>query len=310
MNSAVTIRRIEFFACVAEELHFGRAADRLHIAQPTLSHQIRMLETELGLSLFERTTRHVRLTDAGRILYPEVKRLLSVAEVLGRVADQLKTGQRGLLRFGFVDSAAYELVPRFLGMYRIRWPDIQFDLRHMSSDDQIDFLCADELDLGIARAAGDSTLIRSNVFAKEPLYLAVHRRNWASGPDKVRLRDLAGQRFIGFDRDRSRSLHAEITSLLAGHSAAYSPDVEATKYTTILGIVAAGEGVAIVPAGVRTFRPPVIRYLKIVEKAASVRLILIARAANQSRLVGDSFDSIAKELGEIMASIHSSDLDQ
>jgi DNA-binding transcriptional LysR family regulator len=308
MSVNVSLRRLDFFTAVAEELHFGRAADRLHIAQPALSQQIRKLESELGLKLFERTTRSVRLTEDGRILYPEVKRLQGAAESVGRIAWQLRKGQLGYLRLGFVDSAAYELVPRFLRVYRTRWPDVELDLQHMTSDDQIEALATDSLDLGIARAAGDSTLIRSHVFAREPLYVAVHQGHRLHTADSVRLSELAGERLIGFDRNRSRSLHAELTHLLDTHGSSYSPSIEATEYTTILGLVAAGEGIAVVPASVRTFRPPGLRYLKIVEAAASVRLVLLSAAEKQSSLVGDGFDTIATDLGEIMATIRKADL--
>jgi DNA-binding transcriptional LysR family regulator len=308
MNERVSLRRLDFFAAVAEELHFGRAANRLHIAQPALSQQIRKLESELGLTLFERSTRSVRLTDDGRMLYPEVKRLQGAADTVGRIAGQLREGQLGYLRLGFVDSAAYELVPRFLHVYRTRWPDVELDLRHMSSDDQIEALTAGNLDLGIARAAGDSTLIRSRVFAREPLYVAVHQGHRFRGADTVRLRELAGERLIGFDRNRSRSLHAELTHLLDTHGATYSPRIEATEYTTILGIVAAGEGIAIVPASVRTFHPPGIGYVRIIDRSASVRLVLLTAADSPSGFVGDTFDTIAVDLGEIMGAIHDVDL--
>lgn len=303
MNIDVNLRRMSFFIAVAEELHFGQAADRLAIAQPPLSQQIRKLESELGLKLFVRNTRHVRLTDAGRILYPEAKRLLDTARSVGRVAEELRTGQRGLLRLGFVDSAAYELVPRFLHLYRSRWPDIELDLRHMSSDEQIVALRDHSLDLGIARASGDSTHVRSRTFANESLVVAVHARHRLSGSQGVHVADLAGERFVGFDARRSTLLYAELTALLDAHGVHYAPAVEATEYTTILGIVAAGEGIAIVPAGVRTFRPPGIYYVDIVESEASVRLVLLARSEHETRFVGDSFDVIADDLGEIMLSI-------
>lgn len=303
MNQDLSLRRLQFFVAVADELHFGRAAKRLHIAQPPLSQQIRKLEDELGLKLFARSTRRVGLTDAGRILYPEAKRLLGTAEGVGRTAKQLRAGQRGFLRLGFVDSAAYELVPRFLRVYRSRWPDIELDLAHMSSDDQVGALRARELDLGIARTAGDPAHIRSHVFASEPLFVAVHRQHRLRSAKEVHLGELAGERFIGFDRNRSRSLHAELTSLLGAHGVSYSPYYEATEYTTILGIAAAGEGIAVVPAGVRTFRPPGLEYLRIVETAASVRLVLLTAADNVSGLISDSFSSIADDLTDIMATI-------
>jgi len=300
MNPSLILRRIEYFVAVAEELHFGRAAERLHIAQPPLSQQIRKLEADLGLKLFERTTRSVELTEEGRTLYPEALRLLRSAASLRRTVEQVKVGQRGLLRIGFVDSAAYELVPRFLHDYRELWPDVELELRHMSSDEQLDALVAGDLDLGVGRAHGDPTLIRTHVLAEEPLVLAVHSSHRLASAERVKLGDLASERMIGFDRTRSGSLHEELTAMVGRHGVRYSPAVEATEYTTILGLVAAGEGVAIVPSGVRTFRPPGLKYLKIADSDAYVRLVVLSRVNDNSILVSNAFETITESLARII----------
>ena len=303
MSRPFDLRQLGYFVAVAEELHFGRAARRLHIAQPPLSQQIRRLEDRLGLRLFERSTRRVELSEPGRLLYPAARRLLAAADAVDRTLGELRAGRAGRLRLGFVDSAAYELVPRYLRGFRARWPGIELELRHMTSDDQVEALAAGRLDLGIARAIGDPALVRAAVFAREPLHVAVPAEHRLYGESAVSLAALAGERMVGFDRERSRSLHAELTALHAAHGVSYSPAVEATEYSTILGLVAAGEGLAVVPAGVRTFRAPGLRYLPVVEPEASVRLVLLAPAEGTSAFVSEHFDAMAAELGELTEAI-------
>ena len=144
----MNLQRLRYFVAVAEELHFGRAAERLHMSQPPLSQQIRLLERELDTALFDRSTRRVSLTDAGTFLYPEAVRLLAAADGVDRLMDQHRHGRAGTLRVGFVDSAAYEVMPRVLSEYRRRWPRVGYELHTMSSDEQVQALRAGQIDLG------------------------------------------------------------------------------------------------------------------------------------------------------------------
>ena len=158
----MNLTRLSYFVAVAEELHFGRAAERLHMSQPPLSQQIRLLEQELDAQLFDRTTRRVRLTDAGAFLYPEAVGLLAAAGRVDRLMDQHRHGHAGTLRVGFVDSAAYEVMPRLLSEYRRLWPKVGYELHTMSSDEQVQALTTGQIDLGIARATTRLTARRSD----------------------------------------------------------------------------------------------------------------------------------------------------
>lgn len=290
----MNLQRLRYFAAVAEELHFGRAADRLHISQPPLSQQIRLLERELDTTLFDRSTRRVTLTDAGKFLYPEAVRLLAAADGVDRLMEQRRHGQTGTLRVGFVDSAAYEVMPRVLAEYRRRRPRVDFELHTLSSDEQVEALRAGRIDLGIGRAVADPAHVESTLVMDERLLLAVGASHRLAESPPACLRDLSGEPIIGFDRSVSPSLHAVLAGMLAAEGVAYDPMIEATEYTTILGFVAAGEGVAIVPAGVQTFRPPGLHYLRLEDASASVPLLLLRGAGEPLPLVSHALEVVAE----------------
>lgn len=290
----VNLQRLRYFVTVAEELHFGRAAQRLHMSQPPLSQQIRLLERELDAPLFDRSTRRVSLTEAGRFLYPEALRLLAASDGVERLMSQRREGHTGTLRVGFVDSAAYEVMPRVLAEYRRRRPRVDFELHTLSSDEQVKALRAGRIDLGIGRAAGDADQVEATLVMNERLLLAAGSAHRLARQRAAALRDLSGEPIIGFDRGVSPSLHAVLAGMFSAQGVAYDPMIEATEYTTILGFVAAGEGVAIVPASVQTFRPPGLHYVPISDAAASVPLLLLTRSGEPLPLVTQALDLVTE----------------
>ena len=264
------------------------------MSQPPLSQQIRLLERELDTALFDRSTRRVSLTDAGAFLYPEAVRLLATADGVERLMDQRRHGQAGTLRVGFVDSAAYEVMPRVLSEYRHRWTRVDYELHTMSSDEQVKALRTGRIDLGIGRAAADPGHVEATLVMNEPLLLATGTAHRLAALPEARLRDLAGEPIIGFDRGVSPSLHAVLAGMLSAESVAYDPIIEATEYTTILGFVAAGEGVALVPAGVQTLRPPGLHYVPVRDASASVPLLLLTRSGEPLPLVSQALEVVAE----------------
>ena len=290
----MNLQRLRYFVAVAEELHFGRAAERLHMSQPPLSQQIRLLERALDTALFDRSTRRVSLTDAGAFLYPEAVRLLATADGVDHLMDQHRHGQAGTLRVGFVDSAAYEVMPRVLSEYRRRWPRVGYELHTMSSDEQVQALREGRIDLGIGRAAADARNVEAMLVMHEPLLVAVGASHRLAAAPQTSLRNLAGESIIGFDRRVSPSLHAVLAGMLGAEGVTYDPIIEATEYATILGFVAAGEGIAIVPASVQTFRPPDLQYVTLRDRSASVRLLLLTRAGEPPPLVAQALDVVAE----------------
>ena len=298
MSELASLRRLDAFVAVAEELHFGRAADRLHIAQPALSQQIRQLEADLGLDLLERTTRRVALTPDGAAFLPHARQLLVSAQGVARAAEELRVGARGRLRLGFVDSTAFEFVPWFLRRFRSAWPDADVELHTMSSDEQAQALVDGEIDLGVARTVPVRPAVDSAVLGHDRFMVAVPADHAVAGQRTVSLRRLADETFVGFSRTSSPSLHAELRALLAGRDVGYDPAIEATEYTTIVGLVAAGEGVALVPAGVRRLQLPNVAYVKVADTDARVALVRLSRIGEPQTIVANAIDELARTVAE------------
>ncbi len=286
----MNLTRLRYFVVLAEELHFGRAADVLHMAQPALSQQIRLLEKETGADLFERTTRRVSLTHAGRTLYPRAAELLRDADELERLMAEHADGNAGILRIGFVDSSSYAVMPQFLRSYRERWPEVRFELHSMSSEAQSHALPNGQIDIGIARTKGDERLLSHTEILEEDLVVAVGADHELASQPRLRLADLAGESFISFSRTSSPALTSELRSMLEAEGAHYDPIIEAEEYTTIIGLVSAGEGIAVVPATVRSFQPTGVVYIPLVNKEATSRLFLLTRKDERLRVARHAID--------------------
>ena len=298
MNDWASLKRLDAFVAVAEELHFGRAAARLHVAQPALSQQVRQLESELGLTLLERTTRRVSLTADGAAFLPHARTLLVAAQGVGRAAEELRVGARGRLRLGFVDSTAYEFVPGFLRRFRTAWPEAEVELHTMSSDEQARALVDGGIDLGIARTVPARPAVDAAVLGHDRYLLAAPGEHPVAGQRTVTLRRLASEPFVGFSRASSPSLHAELRALLAGHDVGYDPAIEATEYTTIVGLVAAGEGVALVPAGVRRLQLPGVAYVRVADTDARVALVRLSRLDEPQAVVANAIAELERTIAD------------
>jgi len=284
----VNLQRVRYFLAVADELHFGRAAARLHMAQPPLSQQIRLLEGEVGVKLFDRTTRRVVLTAAGEAFLPEAQRVVTAADSAERVMAEFRSGEGGLLRLGFVDSAAFEVMPRYLRAYRQRHPQVQHDLQIMSSSSQLDALRSGQIDVGISRTAGSNDDICTTTFRVEDLYFAVGPDNPLQKRKNASIATIDAGSMIGFDRRLSPSLHEQLQALFQRAGKSYEPIIEATEYTTILGLVASGEGTAIIPDGVRTFKPEGVQYVRISDDGAEMSMYLNHRSDESLRVVAQA----------------------
>ncbi len=291
----MNLTRLRYFVTVADELHFGRAADLLHMAQPPLSQQIRLLENEIGAELFERTTRRVSLTDAGRTLYPHALELLRDADELERLMAEHAGGDVGVLRIGFVDSSSYAVMPQFLRSYRERWPEVRFELHTMSSEAQGQALPQRHIDIGIARTRGDEPGLSHTVILEERLFVALSSDHPLSKRKKLRLAEVVGESLISFSQSESPALTSELRAMLEAAGGSYEPVIEAQEYTTIVGLVAAGEGVAVVPQTVRSFQPDNLAYVALSDPEAVTRLMLLTREDERLQVVQHAVD-LATEL--------------
>lgn len=244
----ISARALTQFIVLAEELHFGRAAVRLHMSQPPLSQAIMRLEETVGVQLLNRSKTAVSLTDAGAVFVQEAHRLLEQQALALSHTRQASMGMSGTVALGFVGSVSYGLLPRMLAHYRTNFPDVTFDLRELPSAEQVRELEGRRIDLGIVRLplanAGDfhlKVIHRERMIAVLPVAhrLARQRRVW--------LGDLAEETFMVFPVSRVPSLHAQ--TLMVCQAVGFSPRValEAWQMPTMVSLVAAGVGIALLP---------------------------------------------------------------
>lgn len=250
----IEVRHLRYFIAVAEELHFGRAADRLHMAQSPLSHQIRQLERRLGVVLLERDHHVIGLTDAGQTFLAEARALM---EELDRAVDRTRRagrGEVGSLRIGYVPEVTAGLLPLSLKAHRARFPDIEVELRQGSTGRLLDLLRRGELDVAFVRAPGPVDEIEYEELGREALVAAVPA-NLAGKGQGCSLSSLSAEPFVVPSYQAARGLRRDIDS--ACSTAGFLPKVarEAGSMTAILLLVAAGAGVAVVPASVASSYP-------------------------------------------------------
>ncbi|ALE06270.1 hypothetical protein AL755_13710 [Arthrobacter sp. ERGS1:01] len=265
----MNLRRLELFVAVAEELHFNRAAQRLHMAQPPLSQQIRKLEEECKVALFVRNSRNVELTAEGEVLLRHARKVLAQYAAMTAALSHAKNGELGRLRLGFVSSAAISIVPALVRQTRSRWPGIELQLREETTDVQLELIGAGALDAGIAREVRSVPGISATTLLQEPLIVAVASDHRLASRAHVRLRELHGETFIAFPRSRISRLFDHISALLHAVDVDFDISQEAVQFPTILGLVAAHLGIAIVPESMRAFAIPGLVYLDLDDDSAT-----------------------------------------
>jgi DNA-binding transcriptional LysR family regulator len=248
------LRHLRYFVAVAEELHFGRAAARLHIAQPPLSQQIRDLERELGAALFTRTTRRVELTAAGRVLLAEARHLFEQTERTVRAVQRASRGEVGHLAIGFVPSADLDILPRVLSRWRVRFPHVEIELHAMLSGPQVEALRHGRIQVGFLRLPVDDGGLAVDVIQREHLVAALPEGHRLARRSCVRLADLQHDGLIMFPRWMAPSYYDLLVSVC--RHAGFTPQVlhETENMQTNLGLVAAGLGVSLHPASIRNLQ--------------------------------------------------------
>lgn len=251
----IDLRQMRSFAIVAEELHFGRAAERLGIAQPPLSQQIRRLETKVGCQLFDRGTRRVELTEAGRALLATARRILLEATNGMEQARRIGRGDAGILDIGFPTTVALSILPRIIRTFRERHPGIELRLSELSTTPQRDALRAGGLDVGFLREPeADSTLQMETVMMERFVAVLPATHRLAANRATVPISALAGEPFILFRRDIGPLLHGRILGLCG--QAGFTPRIvqESLEWQTVVSLVRAGLGVSIAPQCVANLR--------------------------------------------------------
>lgn len=256
------LRTLRQFVALAEELHFGRAAQRLHMTQPPLSLAIRALERELGAELFQRTQRRVGLSPAGAALLPQVRRLLAEAEALPLLAQAAAAGLAGRLRLAFVSSIAYGPLPAWLSSFREAHADVVLQLREATLDVQLAAFDADEIDAGFVLHAPGAAPPGFAAWAalQEPLVLAMPQAHAAAAVRRPAFQRIAAEPLLIFPRPIAPSLHDAVLGLYREQGATPRIAQEAIQMQTLVNLVSSGMGLAWVPASVMQLRRPGVVY--------------------------------------------------
>jgi DNA-binding transcriptional LysR family regulator len=289
------LRQVRYFVAVAEELHFGRAAARLHISQPPLSHQIRCLERELQAPLFQRTKRHVELTNAGRVFLEEARALVAQAEQAASSAQRASRGEIGQLTVGCALWADFLSGARIIGLFARRHPNVELELRDLTATEQISALEAGRINVGILRPPVSSKYLVSESLTSENLVVAFARGHPFQHQDRVPWAALVDQPYVLFSRRRAPAFEALIAR--ACHEAGVTLKVkyEVEHPQTVLAVIEAGLGVSLVPASLQMSKRPGLAYRPLWPPGPQLETVIAWRRGSDLPLV-QTFVRVAREV--------------
>ncbi|PKA45071.1 LysR family transcriptional regulator (plasmid) [Rhizobium sullae] len=285
---------MQSFVAVAEELHFGRAAARLHISQPPLTKQIQQLEQFMGVRLLERTKRKVELTPAGRVFLDEARAVLHQTEQAVELARKADRGETGHLAVGFIDAAIYSVVPSVVRRFTERYPEVELSLTDLRIPNQVRAVVERQLDIGFIHPPVVHKALKVESILVEPLIVALPETHRLASEAEVPLADLASEALIQFPRSINPSLYDEIIGLC--RSSGFSPRIvrEATPKQTIIGLVSVGLGVSLLPACLQNLRRSGVVYRPIQGRSLSIDTSIIYRREQPSSVL-KAFLEIVRE---------------
>ncbi|MEQ9720933.1 LysR family transcriptional regulator [Yersinia alsatica] len=272
----IELRHLRYFIAVAEELHFGRAAERLRISQPPLSQQIQILEEQIGARLLARNNRNVSLTQAGTLFLKESYQILAQVNSASEKAARLHRGESGELTIGFTSSAPFiSAVSKNLRAFRQLHPQVHIKMQEVNTKQQIEPLLDGRLDLGVMRNTRLPDALQYRLLLREPLVAVVHEEHPLAALPSIQYSSLAEQPFVFFAREVGTALYDEILTLLA--RAGITPYItqEVGEAMTIVGLVSSGLGVSILPASFTRVKVDGVKYLPLAEVSATTEVWLV-----------------------------------
>jgi DNA-binding transcriptional LysR family regulator len=280
------LRSVRYFVSVAEQLHFGRAAERMNVVQSAISQQIKRLEEELDTKLFERIGNEVRLTEAGRQMLPECRRLLIQADTTIRVAKSVGVGIRGKINFAFVDNSISSLIPPLVREFRARRPEVELGLQALNRVEQTTSLQDRLVDIGLMPPPVSPGDFDSEIFVSAPLAVALPDSHLLASKSSVSLSELSSEPFVLFPVAMNTRILEII--LFACASASFIPRVvqEATQMHTLLALVGAGMGVTLVPHWVTSESIRGVAFRNIHPETPAYELMFVWRRDNSNPALG------------------------
>jgi DNA-binding transcriptional LysR family regulator len=303
----VELRQLRYFVAVAEERHFGRAAKKLRLSQPPLSTQIKGLEEELGVKLFQRSTRQVALTDAGRTFLERAEGILEAVEEAKEAAKGADEGARGRLEIGFISSATLGLLPPAIRLFRERFGGVEIELRELTSAQQIDALYAGEIRVGLVRLPLRAPGLRFEPLQEESFLVALPSGHPLEALESVPLEAMVDQPLIFFTRQLMPSLHAQIVELFQRVGAFPNVVQHAVHLQTIVGLVASDVGLAILPEPAERFSREGVVYRPLDAPDATSWVGLAWVEGDESKLVKNLVRTVREVAGGKVSDLRTTD---
>jgi DNA-binding transcriptional LysR family regulator len=293
MDKDIELRHLRYFVAVAEELHFGRAALRLHLAQPPLSQQIRKLEEILGYPLFLRTSRAVKLTSAGEVFLERARRTLRNVQEDMDEARSIGRGEEGFLRVGFIGSAMLTPLPAMLGRYRRLYPKVNLQLHESYTSSVVQKLLKGELDAGFLRDSGPASGLQIEPLFFEPFIAVVPKTHPLARHQTISAKELRDEPFVFFSPAAGTLAYEKPVSLCEEHG--FRPRVvqEAPQWLTIMRLIGAGLGVTIAPACVKQLATPNLVCLRL-RHALVQSNIELAYRTDEDRAIVEAIAHVAR----------------
>jgi DNA-binding transcriptional LysR family regulator len=294
MDNDIELRHLRYFVAVAEELHFGRAALRLHLAQPPLSQQIRKLEEILGYPLFLRTSRAVKLTSAGEVFLERARRTLRNVQEDMEEARSVGRGEEGFLRVGFIGSAMLTALPAMLGRYRRLYPKVNLQLHESYTSMVVQKLLKGELDAGFLRDSGHASGLEIEPLFSEPFIAVLPKKHLLARYKTISAKELRDEPFVFFAPSAGTLAYEKPVSLCEEHG--FRPRVvqEAPQWLTIMRLIGAGLGVTIAPACVKQIAAPNVACLSL-RRTTVESDIELAYRTGEDRAIVEAIAAVARQ---------------
>lgn len=289
-------RLLQYFVAVAEELNFSRAAQRLHVSQPAVSRQIRQLEQNFGVQLFERMGHLIQLTKAGQMLLEEARSLLAHMEQTTRIVRETGSGEVGRLTLGFIPAASNEVLPGILREFRARFPKVELTLREVMPEQAVQRLHDGRVDVSFLLLSGADLDFHYKTVSRELLVVALPEAHPLTAEPRIEMSKLADESFIMPARYSVPSLYGKVMEVC--RQAGFTPNIAQEGVglmQTTIGLVAGGIGVALVPASLQNLSRKGVVYREVQDLKPTVEMSVLWRPSDNNPVLA-SFLSIVDDV--------------